>query len=140
MQVRIYLPVEGQEKPLQHKHGGRWEQRQQLRGPAWGSALAAELLSATITMKPKGKEPWLPTSCIPSHCFTQRGSLLSAGGMQTERSMLCKSHLPIYCLTCSESHYRACISREQRGKMRTRSLCIPLRLELLSCYIPVHQE
>lgn len=41
-QVRIYhllLPEEGQEKSLQHKHGGCREQRQQLRGPAWGSAL-----------------------------------------------------------------------------------------------------
>lgn len=94
-------------------------------------------------MKPKGEEPGFlpaPFPAIPSHCFPQSGSFLSASGMQADYSAKAISLSIVLPARNPITEQCACISREQRGKMRTRSLCIPLHLELLSCYIPVHQE
>lgn len=165
---------------------GRWEQRQQLRGPAWGSALpqprlpscsqrtatgsatameikaikalafASALLSfaasslgegrVIITMKPKGEEPRLPTSSIPGNSqpllFSKRQFPECLWNVSRLLHALQKAISPSIVLTARNpiTEQCACISREQRGKMRTWGLCIPLHFELLSCYIPVHQE
>lgn len=84
-------------------------------------------------MKPKGKEPRLPTSSIPGNSqpllsSARQWSFLSASGMQADYSMLCKSHRPIYCLTCSESHYRAMrmhIKRTERKDENQESVHSP---------------
>lgn len=84
----------------------------------------------------------LPSRQFPATFLQEAGSFLSASGMQAGYSSSAKAISPSIVLPARNpiTEQCACISREQRGKMRTRSLCIPLHLELLSCYIPVQQE
>lgn len=104
---------------------------------------------AIITMKPKGKEPrgFLPAPfpAIASHCFPQEAVSGVLGECKQTTPRSAKAISPSIVLPARNpiTEQCACISREQRGKMRTGScvaLCIPLHLELLSCYIPGHQE